>query len=206
MVQIIKINPTHPDSKIIHQARNLILKGKLVVFPTDTVYGLATDPFNRHAVITLLKVKQRTPEKGLPILVASIELARQIVEFTPLATTLATHFWPGALTLVLVLKKSMANEVTGNRRTLGIRIPNHQVARQLAEAPIVGTSANISGEKDTITAEDAIKQLGDSIDLVLDGGPTTEGLPSTIIDLCGPTPHVIREGAIKLSLLDPFLR
>ncbi|NVM56015.1 MAG: threonylcarbamoyl-AMP synthase [Candidatus Helarchaeota archaeon] len=205
MVQILKINPTHPDSTVIRKAQNYITEGKLVIFPTDTVYGLGADPFNENAVINLLKVKGRDPNKGLPVLVATMDIANEFVEFSPLAKSLASQFWPGALTLVLPLKKSMLNQVTGNRKTLGIRIPNHKVARQLAEIPIIGTSANISGQKSPLTAEDAIKQIGKSVELALDCGSANEGLPSTIIDLTGRTPRLLREGPIKFAKLDPFL-
>ena len=204
MVQILKINPLQPDSTVIQRARKMIIDGKLVVFPTDTVYGLAADPFNENAVMNLINAKKRSIEKGLPILVGTLEIAKGLVEFSPLAMSLASQFWPGALTLVLPLKKSMLNQVTGNRKTLGIRIPNHEVARQLAEIPIIGTSANISGQKSPITAEEALKQLGDSVELVLDCGPTMEGLPSTVLDLSGENPQLLREGTIKFAQLEPF--
>lgn len=205
MVHILKINPSHPDSTVIQRARKLILEGNLVVFPTDTVYGLAADPFNESAVIKLINAKKRPIEKGLPVLVATLEIAKQLVEFPPVAVSLASQFWPGALTLVLPLKKSMLNQVTGNRETLGIRIPNHEVARQLAEIPIIGTSANTSGQKSPVTAEEALKQLGASIELVLDSGPALEGLPSTILDLSEENPKLLREGPIKFAQIAPFL-
>lgn len=206
MVQLLKTNPNHPDLIIIQKARNCIANGKLVIFPTDTVYGLAADPFNENAVKNLIKIKKRDPNKGLPVLVANIDLAHELVEFSSRAISLASQFWPGALTLVLPLKKSILNQVTGNRKTLAIRIPNHKVARHLAETPIIGTSANISGQKPPITAEGAIKQFGESIEVVLDSGPAKKGRPSTIIDLTGKNPRLLREGSIKYTQLLPYLK
>ena len=206
MVQIQKINLKHPDPALIQKARDYITDGKLVIFPTDTVYGLATDPFNESAVKTLLKAKKRDIGKGLPILLGNLDIAQELVEFSNVALSLATRFWPGALTMVLPLKKEMLNEVTGNRNTLGIRIPGNRVARELAKIPIIGTSANISGQKSPSTAEEAVNQLGNLVQLVLDGGPSKEGLPSTIIDLSGTQTQLLREGSIKYEEILPFLR
>ena len=122
-----------------------------------------------------------------------------------MALSIASKFWPGALTLVLPIKKDISELVTGYRKSLGISIPNYSVAKLLAEVPIIGTSANISGHDSPLTAEDALGQLGASVDLVLDCGRAKEGLPSTIIDLTGNTPKLIREGPITLEKLDPFL-
>ncbi len=205
MVELLKVNPKNPDPEVIRKARRLITEGKLVIFPTDTVYGLAADPFNRKAVMNLLKAKQRDPNKGLPVLVANSDMAGELVQFSPMAISIASKFWPGALTLVLPVKKEISELVTGNRNSLGIRVPNSIVAKQLAENPIIGTSANISGQDSPITAEDAVEQLGASVDLVLDCGPAREGLPSTIIDLTERTPKLIREGPITFGKLKPFL-
>jgi L-threonylcarbamoyladenylate synthase len=197
MVEILKINPTKPDILSLQKARNLILEGKLVVFPTDTVYGLAADPFNEVAVLNLIKAKQRDPKKGFPILIANLDMAQNLAEFSPTALKLAKRFWPGALTLILPLKKALPNVVTGYRTSLGIRIPSHPIAQQLASQPIIGTSANISGQNSPVTAEDARLQLGDSVDLILDSGSAKMGLPSTIIELTGPDPRIIRHGVLN---------
>jgi L-threonylcarbamoyladenylate synthase len=206
MVQVIKLNPNKPDKAVIQKAREIIAAGRLVIFPTDTVYGLATDPFNEAAVLRLIDAKRRDEAKGFPILVANLEMAKELVKFSSMALSIASKFWPGALTLVLPLRKSMPSIVTGDRQTLGVRVPDHPIARQLAEIPIIGTSANISGRESPLSAEDAINQLGDSVDLVLDTGPTKEGIASTIIDLTTKTPRIIREGAIKKNQLQRYLR
>lgn len=206
MVEVLKINPKNPDLILIQKAMNSIATGKLVIFPTDTVYGLATDPYNKKAVENLLKAKKRDPSKGLPILVGNLQLAHELVEFSIIAESLASQFWPGALTMVLPLRKMELKFVTGDRSSLGIRIPNNIVAKQLAKVPIIGTSANISGQDSPLTATDAISQLGTSIDIVLDCGPAQEGLPSTILDLTQDPPRLLREGSIKFSQLQKFLR
>jgi L-threonylcarbamoyladenylate synthase len=206
MVQVIKLDPNKPDKVVLQKAREIIAAGKLVIFPTDTVYGLAADPFNADAVLRLIDAKRRDEAKGFPILVANLEMAKKLVKFSSGALSIASKFWPGALTLVLPLKKSMPSMVTGDRQTLAIRVPDHPVARQLAEIPIIGTSANISGRDSPISAEDAINQLGDSVDLVLDTGPTKEGIASTIVDFSTKPPRIIREGAIKKDQLLSYLR
>jgi L-threonylcarbamoyladenylate synthase len=205
MPQIIKLNPKNPDKSVIQKARELIAAGQLVIIPTDTVYGLATDPFNEKAVKRLIAAKRRDTAKGFPILVANLEMAKELVKFSEVALSLVSKFWPGALTLVLPLKKSVPELITGDRQTLAIRVPDHIIARQLAEIPIIGTSANISGRDSPISAEDAINQLGNSVDLVLDSGPTKEGIASTILDLSTKKPRMIREGVIKREQLRPFL-
>ncbi|MHA1263887.1 MAG: L-threonylcarbamoyladenylate synthase [Candidatus Helarchaeota archaeon] len=205
MVEILKIHPKHPNLKVILHVRDLIKEGKLIVFPTDTVYGLAADPFNEQAIKKVLNLKRRTVNKGLPVLVGNMELARELVFFSPRAIKLATRFWPGALTLILPIKKAVSNLVTGNRTTLGLRIPNHEIARKIAERPIIGTSANISGQPAPVTALEAIEQLGESVDLVIDSGPAKAGIPSTIIDLSQSPPKILREGAINKERLKPFL-
>lgn len=205
MLRIIKLNPKNPDKSAIQNAREQIAAGKLVIFPTDTVYGLATDPFNEKAVKRLIEAKKRTSAKGFPILVANLEMAKELVKFSEVALSLVSKFWPGALTLILPLKTSVPELITGDRQTLAIRVPDHIIARQLAEIPIIGTSANISGRDSPISAEDAINQLGSSVDLVLDSGPTKEGIASTILDLSTKNPRIIREGVIKREQLRPFL-
>jgi len=206
MVQIIKLDPNKPDKGVIQKARAMIAAGKLVIFPTDTVYGLATDPYNEEAVMRLIEAKRRDEAKGFPILVANLELAKKLVKFSAKALSIASKYWPGALTLVLPLKKAMPSIVTGDRQTLGIRVPDHPIARQLAEIPIIGTSANISGRDSPVSVEDAINQLGDLVDLVLDSGPSKEGIASTIMDLSTKNPRIIREGTIKRDQLLPYLR
>ncbi|TFG05552.1 MAG: threonylcarbamoyl-AMP synthase [Promethearchaeota archaeon] len=206
MVELLQIDSENPDRSVMKRAREFIVEGKLVIFPTDTVYGLATDPFNEKAILQLLEAKKRTSEKGLPVLIANISMAEELVQFSNAARRLAVSFWPGSLTMVLPLKRSLSPLVTGNRKTLGIRIPNHPVARELAEIPIIGTSANVSGHASPNTALDALKQLGDSVDLVLDCGPTKDRIPSTVIDLSNSHFEVLREGVIKRSQLDLSLR
>lgn len=205
MVEILKVHQDNPDLAVIRKARRLITAGKLVIFPTDTLYGLAADPSNEDAVMTLLQVKRRDTTKGLPVLTGDLDLAEKLVEFSPTAKRIASKFWPGALTLVLPLKISISELVTGQRSTLGVRVPNHNVARQLAVKPIVGTSANLSNHPSPVTAEDAIEQIGEFVDLVLDSGPTRIGLPSTILDLSGASPELLREGSIKFADLKQYL-
>jgi len=209
MVEILKINPITaitPDEPLLQKARQSIAQGELIIFPTDTVYGLAADPFNEKAVMSVIKAKQRAIDKGFPVLVANINLAKQLVDFSPNALNLAKQFWPGALTLVLPLKKALPNLTTGYRTSLAIRIPSHPIAKLLAQLPIIGTSANVSGQKPPITADEARAQLGHSVKLILDSGPAKNGKPSTIVDLTGSEPRILREGAIPWIKLRSLLK
>ncbi len=207
-MKTIKIEPKNPDIEIIKEAGNLLRKGKLVAYPTDTVYGLGTDPFNIVAVKNLLKVKKRDKELGLPILVSDEEVARRVAEFTPEADLLSRNFWPGALTLVLRTRVKFPSMVTGNRENIAVRLPSHKVPQLLAKCIngiLIGTSANISGKPPALNADQVQEQIGREVDMILDGGETLCENPSTIVDLTQKPPAIIREGQISLQSLKKFI-
>lgn len=187
----------------LNLAADLIKQGKLVVFPTETVYGLAADPMNVEAVEKVLKAKGRDEEKGLPILASSLEAIESIAMVNIQARVLAKAYWPGPLTLVIPKLETLPSIVTGGRDTVAVRIPQNQIAFLLAELSnglIIGTSANISGNPSPNTAEEADQQIGSLVDLILDGGPAQWGVPSTILDLTQSPPKIIREGPLKIYL------
>lgn len=185
----------------IQLAAVTIKKGGLVIYPTDTVYGLGCNPFNVNSVERIFQVKGRTG-KPLPVLAYSIEDAMKIAEFNDKALKIAKAFWPGPVTLVLPKKPSLPDIVTCNLKSVGVRVPDHRVALELmrlSNGLLIGTSANKTGETPPKTAEEAIRQIGEKVDIILDAGRVPLGIPSTVIDLTLETPIVVREGPIKLD-------
>ncbi len=182
----------------INEAVQIVKEGGLVVYPTDTVYGLGCDPFNVNAVKRVMKVKGRS-KKPLPVLVASLEEAGEIAHITDEAYRLANKLWPGALTMILRKKPALSNVVTCGLNSVGIRSPNHATALKLIQLSggfLIGTSANLTGKKSPRTAEEAAKQVGKHVDLILDAGASPIGIDSTIIDLASRSPRIVRPGPV----------
>jgi L-threonylcarbamoyladenylate synthase len=179
----------------------IVRMGGLIVYPTDTVYGLGCDPFNVRAVKRVFKVKDER-EKPLPILASSIGHIEKIASLSPMVEKIARRFWPGPLTLIVPRKPVLPEVVTCNLNSVGVRVPNHDVALQLinlSNGLLVGTSANKTGKKTPQTAHEAARQLGEEVDAVLDGGPATLGVSSTVADLTTKNPIILREGPINFK-------
>ena len=192
----------------ISKAAEKVRSGGIVVYPTDTVYGLGCDPYNVEAVRRLIKVKGER-RKPLPILASDLNAAARIADFSREAKLLASRFWPGALTLVLKSKGTLPPEVTSGLNTVGVRVPDNMVALKLIRlcgGLLVGTSANKTGAEPPRSVQEAFKQLGEEVDLYLDGGVSRIGVSSTVLDLTSGKPKVLREGPVKigdlLKLLD----
>ena len=183
----------------IREAARLVLEGGLIAYPTDTVYALGCDPFDLYAVDRLVKAKERI-KGSLPILVSSLGEAERIGEINEKSAALARKFWPGPLTLIVQTRSNLPGKVTDNSQSVGLRIPNHEATRRLileSGGAIVGTSANISGQRSLSTAQEVLEELGGRIDLVLDGGPTLLGRESTVVRILEYDITVLREGAIS---------
>ena len=188
-------------------ASRIVGRGGLVVYPTDTVYGLGCDPFNVTAVKRVFRVKGER-EKPLPILASSIDHVEKIASLSPKAEKIARRFWPGPLTIIVPKKPKLPQVVTCNLNSVGVRVPNHAVALQLihlSNGLLVGTSANKTGEKPPQTAHEAARQLGEEVDVVLDGGPATLGVPSTVADLTSKKLRILREGPISFKEISDVL-
>ncbi len=188
-----------------------ILKdGGLVAFPTDTVYGLGACFDNLDAVKRIYEVKKRPYDMGLPLLVAGESQISEVVEYIPdVARLLIKRFLPGGLTLVLPRAQSVPDIVTGGGETVAVRIPAHPLTIALIRGvgkPVIGTSANVSGKPSAITAEEIRLQLGDEIDLIIDGGRCDGGRESTIVDVTEDIPRLLREGAISRAELEQVCR
>ena len=183
----------------IERAAEVLRRGGLVAYPTDTVYGLAALPSNDEAVEKLFAAKQRPLNQSTPLLIASPhDLALVASEVPPAARRLIGHFWPGQLTIVLP-KAPAFHSLAVAGETVGLRVPDHEVPRalvQLLGSPITGTSANVAGGPEPLTADDVRAQLGDAVDLIIDGGPCPGARPSTVIDCTVEPPRIVRAGAI----------
>lgn len=180
--------------------------GGLVAFPTDTIYGLGACFDNPTAIDRIYRIKQRPRNMGLPLLVANESQIGEIVEhISNTARLLIDRFLPGGLTLVMPRAKSVTNMVTGGAETVAIRIPAHPVPIALIKGtgkPIVGTSANISGKPGAIMADEVSLQLGNKINLIIDGGRCKGGRESTIVDITEDVPRLLREGAITRAEIE----
>jgi len=182
------------------QAVEILKKGGIVAYPTDTVYGLGADPLNKRAVDRIYRVKKRPYNQPLPLLLADKSDLSKVAGVLPdIVWKLAGRFWPGGLTLVLKKSSWVPGFVTAGGDSIAVRVPNHDVPIALAQglgSPIIGTSANISGKPSPITANEAREQLGKEVDLIIDGGRCPGGIDSTVLDVSGQVPVLIREGAI----------
>ena len=183
----------------IERGAELLGRGGVVAFPTDTVYGLGAHIFVPGAVARVFAIKGRPLQQPLPVLVAGWEQVERLAgPLPPTALVLGEHFWPGALTLVLAAAAGVPQELTAGTGKIALRIPRHPVPLGLIQrlgAPITGTSANLSGQPSPTTAQEVRRQLGDRVDLIIEGGPCP-GVESTIVDLTAPEPQLLRAGAI----------
>ena len=192
------------DTDIQKQVNNgitILRSGGVVAFPTDTVYGLGASANLPEAIERVFRIKERPHEMALPLLLADESQITSVAQSVPhIARLLISRFMPGALTIVLLKSGSVSDIITAGGNTVAIRIPAHPVPVALAAglgAPIVGTSANLSGKPSPLTADEVRSQLGDRVDLVIDGGRCPGGNESTIIDVTGLKPVLLREGAIS---------
>jgi L-threonylcarbamoyladenylate synthase len=187
----------------IDRAVEVLQAGGLVAFPTDTVYGLGAPAFDGPAVESIYTAKDRPLEKAIPILLGDRgDLDKVAADVPEMAQRLAARFWPGPLTLVVPKLPALPKAVSATG-TVAVRIPDHPAARRLLRAagPMAVTSANISGAPDPSTAEEVLAQLGGRIALILDGGRTAGGVPSTLVDCTGASPQILRAGPITMQAL-----
>jgi L-threonylcarbamoyladenylate synthase len=196
------------QSGAIEEAARLLKAGRLIAFPTDTLYGVGADTFNPRAIQRLFAAKGRPLGKGIPVLLSDVEYLDSIVSEIPdLAITLAKKFWPGPLTLILP-KSNHIPKIISPDDTIAVRVPDNGIARKFIRAAggaVVTSSANRSGEPPALDAQEALAALGDSIAAVLDGGKVPLGIASTIVDCTVSPPQILRHGPLKaeeLSLVE----
>jgi L-threonylcarbamoyladenylate synthase len=195
------VDAARPDADVIAAAAVVIQRGGLVAFPTETVYGLGADALNERAVLGIFAAKGRPSYNPIIAHVASVEQAQSLVtRWPPWAAALATAFWPGPLSLVLPRAAHVPLALTAGRNTVAVRMPAHPVALALIEAagcPIAAPSANRFTEISPTTADHVAHGLGDRVDMILDGGPTQVGIESTVVDVSGDAPVLLRPGTLS---------
>ena len=187
----------------INSAANVVSKGGIIVYPTDTLYGLGADIFNEESILRIYDIKGRPNAMALPVLVNSWEMVGLISDDSNLTgEKLARKFWPGQLTLVIRAKENLSKILTGGKGTIAVRQPNHWIAQEIIAQvgkPIVGTSANLSGSPDLVEPAALVSQLGNSVDHIITCGPKPFGIGSTVVDITGSEPKLLRETSISIE-------
>ena len=209
MTKVIKVDPIVPDPLMISEAALLVRRDGVVVFPTETLYGLGVSALSEKAIRKVFNIKGRNYEKPIPILIYKKEVLSEFVSNVPeKAENLIEKFWPGGLTIIFEASPKLPSLLTGDTGKIGIRISNNPIAQELikqADIPITATSANISGQKGCTTALEVYESLGNRVDLILDGGRTKGPLGSTVIDATCTPIKIIREGVVSLGDLKEYL-
>jgi L-threonylcarbamoyladenylate synthase len=208
--RVMEIELTDAIKEKIREGVTVLMNGGIIAYPTDTVYGLGACFENIEAVKRIYEVKQRLMDKPLPLLLSDISwIERLTVSLSDIACKLIDEFLPGALTLVLKKSDSVPDIISGGKNTIALRVPDHPVTIALINGtrrPLIGTSANLNSKPSALTAEEVNYQLGNEIDYVLDAGRCPGGTESTILDVTGEIPVLLREGAIPRGEIEKICR
>src|SRR5262249_50301519 len=200
---VVRVDPVAPDDGVLREAADVLRRGGLVAFPTETFYGLGAAALDAAAVRRVFEVKGRPSSMPLLVLVDSAARVRHVVMDVPeRARALMDRHWPGALTLVFRAAPNRTMEATVGAGTVGVRVPSHRVPRGLVSQlglPVAAPSANPTGDSPPTTADGVLAYFSDVLDLVLDGGPTPGGAASTVVDVTVDPPRVLRQGAVTLE-------
>jgi len=199
--RLVPVDPLVPDATTIADAAAVLESGGIVAFPTETFYGLGVAALDGSAVQRLFAVKGRPESRPILVLVDDPRRIESFALLTTAARELIVRHWPGALTLVVAARDVVPPALTAGTGTIGIRQPAHAVARALVAAlgaPVTAPSANLTGHAPPTRADQVRDVFDDRIDLILDGGPTPGGLPSTVLDVTVDPPRLLREGAVRL--------
>src|SRR5215216_819025 len=213
-MNVVRVDPVAPEPGVIERAAAILKRGGLVAFPTETVYGLGANALDEAAVLGIFAAKRRALDDPLIVHLASVDdLPTIVTEIPPVAHALAERFWPGPLTLVLPKRPIVPDAATAGLPTVAVRVPSHPVAQALIRAagrPIAAPSANLFTRASATTAAHVVEDLGDRVDLILDGGPTPHGIESTVVTVSDREVRLLRPGATTpealaeaLSELDP---
>jgi L-threonylcarbamoyladenylate synthase len=209
MSLIVQLDPLNPDEQRLREAAAFLREGKTVAFPTETFYALGASAYHEPALQKVFAIKGRMFDKPLPLIIHGESMLEEIaVQIPKCARSLMRAFWPGALTLVFKASAKIPSLLIASTGTVAVRDSSHPLARLLVEIagiPVTSTSANVSGDPSCASPEAVQAQIGDRIDLIIDGGPAPGGLPSTIVDLTVSPPRIVREGAVSARRLAPFL-
>jgi L-threonylcarbamoyladenylate synthase len=184
------------------EARVVLERHGVMAAPTETFYALSVDPFQEDALARLFALKERAPGKPVLVLVSGADMLPQVVAAVPeAASRLMARFWPGPLTIIFPSRPHLPRLLTGGTGTIGVRQPRQELTGRLITAlghPITGTSANRAGCAPLVRAADVVQEFGDGVELILDAGPCPGGMPSTIVDVTGAAPRLVRAGAVPL--------
>jgi tRNA threonylcarbamoyl adenosine modification protein (Sua5/YciO/YrdC/YwlC family) len=209
IVRVITVNPMQPRPDRVAAAAAVLEAGQTAALPTETFYGLAVDCSNAEALLALNRLKRKPENSPLLLLMGEPSQVVEVADSVPPKfEELAQLFWPGPLTLVIPASPRLPAEVSGGLGTVAVRVPGLALPRHLARAlgkPVTGVSANLHGQRPCRTAADVAAIFPDGVEVILDGGPSQGGAPSTIIDLTREPPMVLREGILPSSSLSPFL-
>jgi L-threonylcarbamoyladenylate synthase len=207
--QIIKIDPVIAELEKVEKIVSVLRHGGLIIYPTETFYGLGADIFLLEAIQKVYRLKRRDLSKPLPVVISDLEMLQDVaMELPPVYRPLISAFWPGPLTIILKASSRVPEALLGPSGSIGIRLTGYKWLRALvrkASFPLTATSANISGEMEIADSKEAIRMFEGKVDLIVDGGRTEGFLPSTVLDLTGKKPRLIREGAISSFHLKEFL-
>jgi L-threonylcarbamoyladenylate synthase len=203
MAKVVQIDPDSPASELIAEAVRVLKEKGVIIYPTETLYGLGADPLFPEAMERIYAIKGRAAAKPIPFLIKDQEMLASLVEeVPPVGRELIKRYWPGALTLIFRAKKGLQPPLRGKDGTIGLRITAHPVARRIVEAldaPLTSTSANIAGEENIIDGRQLAQLFGDQVDLIIDSGKVP-GIGSTVVDLTVSPPRIVREGMIRVTL------
>jgi L-threonylcarbamoyladenylate synthase len=206
---IVKIDPDRVEKDKVAKIAESLGKGGIMAFPTETFYGLGAHALIKDAVESVFRIKSREPGKPVSVIVSDMAMFERIVQPPPpVFKAIAARFWPGPLTLVLRAVPGIPDDILGPDRTIGIRYPKIDWLRALVKtlgAPITATSANVSGEKELYDPRDVKRAFAGLVDLIVDGGRTPGLLATTVLDLTGDKPRILRDGQIDRSALEEFL-
>jgi L-threonylcarbamoyladenylate synthase len=203
MTTIRRVDAEKPEINAILDAVTLIKNGEVIVYPTDTVYGLGADALNPEAVHRVFEIKGRSPGQPLPVAVSGLEMAETLAVIDDKSRRLIEAFWPGALTIILAKKPIMPSIVVGKGLSVGLRMPNHAVPLMIMQnsgLPLIATSANKHGMPSSVEVGDALRQIGSEVKLALDCG-RLGGTPSTVIDLTKIPSRITRSGAVTREMI-----
>ena len=193
-MKIFKMNPDHPDKKLINKAIDIMADGGVILYPTDTVYGLGANIFNNDAVKRIYEIKQRERSKPFSILVSNVVSIPLVAQTSMKQMDIINNWLPGPYTFILPKKSIVSSFVSANAK-VGVRVPDYEIATGLASIfPIITTSANVADEETLPNPQDILKQIGDDVDLLIDVGQLDNREPSTIIDLSMHNPSLVRTG------------
>jgi len=208
--KVIRIRPQGIEKDKLETILRVVRGGGIAVFPTETFYALVGDALSVDAVKEIFALKRRDPSKPLPLVVSDPEVLREVVaEIPPIARRLMSAFWPGPLTLVFQGIPGLPEEIKGPEGSIAVRLTSHAWLRSVAgsiRSPLTATSANLSGKSPIVRPEEAVEVFSGRVALIVDGGRTEGGRPSTILDVREETPRLIREGAVSLARIHEALR